>query len=48
MDISPYVSYDFGICFIAFCKRAVFLEMAPMKDIYDTQDVFVLLTDAKG
>jgi len=45
MDISPYVTFDYSLCFIAFCKRSILLEMDPLKEILDAQDVFVLLAD---
>lgn len=35
MDISPYVTFDYNLCFIAFCKRSILLEMYPLKEILD-------------
>jgi hypothetical protein len=48
MDISPYVTFEHNLCFISFCKRSILLEMTPLKEIIDAQDVFVLLADARG
>ena len=48
MDISPYVTFEYNLCFIAFCKRSILLEMNPLKEILDAQDVFVLLADQRG
>jgi PAS domain S-box-containing protein len=45
MDISPYVTFEYNLCFIAFCKRSILMEMYPLKEILDAQDVFVLLSD---
>ena len=35
MDISPYVTFEYNLCFIAFCKRSILLEMNPLKEILD-------------
>jgi len=35
MDISPYVTFEYNLCFIAFCKRSILLEMNPLKEIID-------------
>ena len=35
MDISPYVTFEYNLCFIAFCKRSILLEMTPLKEILD-------------
>lgn len=48
MDISPYVTFEHNLCFISFCKRSILLEMTPLKEIIDAQDVFVLLADQRG
>lgn len=48
MDISPYVTFEHNLCFISFCKRSILLEMTPLKEIIDAQDVFVLLADSRG
>ena len=48
MDISPYVTFEHNLCFISFCKKSILLEMTPLKEIIDAQDVFVLLADQRG
>jgi len=48
MDISAYVTFEHNLCFISFCKRSILLEMTPLKEIIDAQDVFVLLADNRG
>ena len=35
MDISPYVTFEYNLCFIAFTKRSILLEMNPLKEILD-------------
>jgi hypothetical protein len=35
MDISPYVTFEYNLCFIAFTKRSILMEMYPLKEILD-------------
>ncbi len=35
MDIAPYVTFEYNLCFIAFCKRSILLEMNPLKEVLD-------------
>lgn len=48
MEINAYVNFEFNFCFIAFLKRSMLLDFKPMRELFESSEVYVMQCSSNG